>query len=622
MRIKWNWALIPVILLISVLALMGCNREATETRAAALDVAGGDSMAAVNAILARFPISYDNPNPPIRGGTLRIAAGGGAGGVTFSGLMDPLFSTAAIDSDAQAFMRGTALFTADPGGLRIGRDGMATIDDWDHPTRSILINMNHTVYWHDGVQVTLDDLVFAYEVISNPDYTGIRWTSFVWNVVGTREFRAGERDHISGLELSPNKMSLRVYFTEEGWTPALEYFGFWTTISPRHHLEHIPVATMAQHINVRDNALGWGPFIMVSNVPGESYLFRANDNHWLGRPHVDFVEFTLIPPASIPLVAQAGTYDVIVGFPSAQYEAFADLNNATFIGNIQRANMQFWAFSLGSWDPVTGAVVADPNANLADVNLRKAIHMAIPWQEIGEALFSGLLVPGGNPMALQFAEFHDRSLNFNRYDPAGANRLLDEAGYTRRNAQGYRMKPDGSELVLTILWSPPATAAAETQQNTHLQAMRDIGLEVRLFEGRYHEWQQILTLINANGPYEFDIYPGGWSVGNNPNQASLWGPFSANNRSKYTSPAYIEIINRMNSAGMWDPDFSRQVYSDWQQYIYDNVPFKVSSWSVALNVVNHRVRGYNLTWPGNPNYDSVGQWHRIQLTADTGFVHQ
>ena len=40
--------------------------------------------------------------------------------------------------------------------------------------------------------------------------------------------------------------------------------------------------------------------------------------------------------------------------------------------------------------------------------------------------------------------------SFTEYDPARANRLLDELGLTARDAEGYRLLRDGTRMTFTL----------------------------------------------------------------------------------------------------------------------------------------------------------------------------
>jgi len=583
-------------------------------------------MQMIEALHATIPTDVINDNAPIEGGTLRVALSTGS---SFTGLLDPLFTTGSLCPMASDFIRGPNLFTENPD-LTIGDRGMARIDEWCHETQSILIVMQHEVFWHDGVQLTLDDLVFAYEVISHPDYTGTRWTGFVWNVVGTHEFRVGERDYISGLVLSDCRMQLRMYFSD--WNPSLQYFGFWHQPSPRHHLEHIPVAVLPSHENVRANTLGFGPFMVESYIPGPqfgaiSYTFVRNGNYWLGMPGVERVVFEILHPDLAGEAIENGEFDIIHGFRMSDFEDFPNPTNFQFIGYINRNSINYHAFVQGYFDEETQRVVLEPDRVMSCIYLRRAMAMAVPHSEISRELFSGLLVPAVNNMPLFHEYFFDPELNFYRFNPEEARRILDLAGYAM-GADGFRRRPCGGELIIYMLYQNPGSTAADERREIEMQSFRDIGLNVQLYRDRHPfgtpravgttvTFPRFGELVNSFGPVGFDVIVGGWSVGNNPNPTNLWGPYSRLNMPRFTSPqTYYIFTERLTSDQMWDRDFSLETYRMWQRAVYEEVPFSPTTWGVALRAVNNRVQNFSAAVHGDPNTPGAGFWWLVQLTAD------
>lgn len=89
-----------------------------------------------------------------------------------------------------------------------------------------------------------------------------------------------------------------------------------------------------------------------------------------------------------------------------------------------------------------------------DVRFRRAMSVAINRQSIIDALYSGIGEPAQN-MPRKESLFYDKEslTRWAQYDPQLANRLLDEAGYTHRDAEGFRTFKDGSKMmvVFTIL---------------------------------------------------------------------------------------------------------------------------------------------------------------------------
>ena len=80
-----------------------------------------------------------------------------------------------------------------------------------------------------------------------------------------------------------------------------------------------------------------------------------------------------------------------------------------------------------------------------DRNVRIAISHAINREEINELIYDEQLKPRQYSPIEQSPNFYEKLSNaFIEYDPDTANQLLDEAGYTEKDNEGYRMFKDGS----------------------------------------------------------------------------------------------------------------------------------------------------------------------------------
>ena len=54
------------------------------------------------------------------------------------------------------------------------RDGYCTMT-FDRETKTAIYRINDKLTWSDGVPVTAEDIIFVYECIGHPDYTGVRY---------------------------------------------------------------------------------------------------------------------------------------------------------------------------------------------------------------------------------------------------------------------------------------------------------------------------------------------------------------------------------------------------------------------------------------------------------------
>ncbi|MBB3692175.1 ABC transporter substrate-binding protein [Sphingomonas sp. BK580] len=114
-----------------------------------------------------------------------------------------------------------------------------------------------------------------------------------------------------------------------------------------------------------------------------------------------------------------------------------------------------------------------------DVRVRRAVAQAVDRAAITRSVFFGEVLPKTDFLAGTTAYYDPAAAGVLRYDPAAANRLLDAAGWTARDAAGYRLRR-GERLGAEVLtWSSPTL----TPINVAVQAdLRKIGFDLRIVE--------------------------------------------------------------------------------------------------------------------------------------------
>ena len=103
-------------------------------------------------------------------------------------------------------------------------------------------------------------------------------------------------------------------------------------------------------------------------------------------------------------------------------------------------------------------VTAKKAALLNDRRFRQALSLAIDRRAIINAVFNGQGEPAqldGGPLS----DFHSPELfhSFTAFDPARANRLLDEIGLVKRDSEGFRTFTDGSRMTFYLYFMPVTT---------------------------------------------------------------------------------------------------------------------------------------------------------------------
>ncbi|HSI66595.1 MAG TPA: oligopeptide ABC transporter substrate-binding protein [Planococcus sp. (in: firmicutes)] len=474
-------------------------------------------------------------------------------------------------------------------------DGAATYEV-SEDGRTFTFEIGDNVNWHDGNPVTAEDWAFAHEVIGDADYDGPRYNSDFTNIEGMEEYRAGDADSISGINVIDEK-TLEITYIQS--TPSLITGSIWTYPLAKHIFGDMEVADISSSDEVRSTPIGFGPFKVDSIVPGESVTFSKNEDYWRGEPNLDGVTLRVISEATVVQELSTGGVDLVSAFPVDQYPDNSDMSNVEYLGNIDRA-YTYIGFKLGSWDAENDVVAYDPEKKMGDVELRKAMWHAVDNETVGERFYNGLrwnattLIPPSHP------EFHDDSNEGRAYDPEVANQILDDAGYVDTNDDGFREDPEGNELVINFA-SMTGGDIAEPLARYYVQSWEQIGLNVNLEMLEFNSFYDKVGNGGEDDP-DLDVYQAAWGVGIDVDPSGLYAANALYNFARWENEENERLLAEGVSEDAFDLEYRQEIYNEWQQLMVDEVPVFPTLYRAVLNPVNNRIHNY-----------AIGDGHGVYL---------
>ena len=108
-----------------------------------------------------------------------------------------------------------------------------------------------------------------------------------------------------------------------------------------------------------------------------------------------------------------------------------------------------------------------------------ALSIAVDRDALNELVFDGLMTPRQySPISVSPQAYEKQATAHIQFDQAEANRLLDEAGYAEKNADGIRVHPGTSDAIsFTIEGIDPAGSQTEDFVNEVVKYYKEVGVK-------------------------------------------------------------------------------------------------------------------------------------------------
>ncbi len=366
----------------------------------------------------------------------------------------PLLSAHTPDADVsdQLFLRlGNLGDSFDPSGDAALRPMLA--ESWQRiDSLTLDFTLHPEAHWHDGVLVTARDLVFTWQLVTNPRFN--------------RDQALFEP--IRAIE-AIDERTVRVHF-RRAFQEQLYLVGFTFQPLPAHLLEGIAPDSIGSSDFAR-HPIGNGPYRFVQRIPGQQVELLADTTFFRGRPGIQRLIFRTAPDATTRLTMfLAGELDLIDKVVPAQVAAIEgrpDVRLVAFPSN---------TIAYALFNTRSSTDTARPAPILSDVRVRHALTYALDRDNLARAVLgTGALVPDAvrSQAWLWVAPIPDAPRRL-----AEAQALLDQAGWQASGPDGIRRR-NGVPLRLRAIYVP-VSAIRNAFALQAQQMWREAGIDVEL----------------------------------------------------------------------------------------------------------------------------------------------
>ncbi|HPD39469.1 MAG TPA: ABC transporter substrate-binding protein, partial [Mesotoga infera] len=358
--------------------------------------------------------------------------------------------------------------------IRWNREGNAVeanvAESWEvsEDGKTFTFNLRKGIKWSDGVPLTADDIIFWYEDILNQKELTPSIPGWLKALISVRK----DGDYVVIFEFSkPYPLFLENMANLGGGR-------YDAIIQPKHYLiKYHPSYTSQDELDALAKEAGFDTwyahfdfkrhFMKCTNVPVLSawnlvsvseteQLLTRNPYYWKvdtegnQLPYIDrVINEVVLNAETLTMKTVAGAYDFQpYRLSLADYSLFKE-------------NEEKGGYKVLLWDTALGSNLAImPNLNSTDpykhelfnnLNFRIALSLAINREEINDLCYLGLAVPR-QATIIDGCPYYTEGLEelYAEYDPKRASEILDSIGLDKKNSDGYRLRPDGSVLELTI----------------------------------------------------------------------------------------------------------------------------------------------------------------------------
>lgn len=416
----------------------------------------------------------------------------------------------------------------------------------DHPDPlTYVATLRRGVRFHDGRELTADDVVYTYRCMLDPDFVSAKKG-------GYRELKSIEaRDPYT------------VVFTLKA---PFESFPI--------NLNVLPIVPAGSGPSVRERPIGTGPYRFVRYDVDDKIELEAFDGYWGGRPRNDGLILKIVPDDVMRgLELRKGTMDIVVNdlAPDTVYQLRQDAELQT----VEAPGVDYQYIGINLRDPLLG-----------DVRVRRALAYAIDRQAIVDYLRRGLAAPSVGMLPPLSWAFAKDTFSF-PFDPEKAKALLDEAGYPDPDGPG-----PGVRMTLTLKVSN--VEFNRLQSSVIQQDLRAVGiaLDVRTYE--------FATLYADVLSGNFQLFTLQWTAGSLADPDILRRVFHSSqmppvgfNRGHFRDPEVDALLDRASET--IDEGRRLDLYQAVQRRVALEVPY-ISLWyKTNVAVAQRSLTGVRLT---------------------------
>ncbi|MEZ5888536.1 MAG: ABC transporter substrate-binding protein [Paracoccaceae bacterium] len=436
------------------------------------------------------------------------------------------------------------------------------------------VKFHSTDYFTPSRDFNADDVVFSFErqgKEDNPYYSYIEGITY--------EYYGGMEMNVTIKEVVKVDDNTVKFVLTRPEAPFLANLAMdFASITSKEYADKL--AAEGKQADFNQAPIGTGPYQFVAYQKDAVIRYKANPDYWGGKQAIDDLIFAITPDAAVRMQKlQAGECQ-IAPYPApadiAGLKANADLNVMEQAG----LNVAYLAYNTSV-------------APFDNVNVRKALNMAINKQALMDAVYQGTGQIAKNPIPPTMWSYND-AVQDDPYDPEAAKKMLEEAGVSGLSMKVWAMPVQRPYM-------PNAQRAAELIQADFAA----VGVTVEIVSYEWGEYLKKSTEKNRDGAVIL-----GWT-GDNGDPDNFMGVLlgcagavdGGSNRAQWCNKDFDDLIQKAKVAP--EPADRTALYEQAQVIFKEQAPWATLGHSTVFMPMSKKVSGYVMDPLGSHDFRGV-----------------
>lgn len=443
----------------------------------------------------------------------------------------------------------------------------------------ITVNLRDNIFWSDGKPITVDDIIFSFDVYSDP-----KVNSRLYGLFGN--FYSDENLHVdAGKTFRKNsEKSLTIFFKDY---KQFSFLDINFAILPSHAYQKISRDDIGT-AEINFKPITSGPFKVYKwerdqkihlIADSSSYLFNGNN--------VQEIIFKIVPDDfSLFTQLKTGEVDLIEGFEAERVKELNDYEQLTTT-SIKGRDFDYLGWNNIDPDAYQKKQIK-PNRFFSSAKIRKALSIAINRNEIFRSVIGKFGQIYDSPISPIFKSYIDSSLFSFDYNPSLAKQMLEDEGWKDNNGDGI-LEKDNKKFSFNI-YSNTGNLIREYAATVIKNNLKEIGIEA---ETIFVERSELIDgLINK----KYDAFLSGWTVQIPLNLDNFRDPVSEKgmfNFSGYNNQEVNDLLANLNPSDSESKKFS--TYKSISKILKETEPVTILFWVDNIIVYNKRIKNLKIS---------------------------